>query len=66
MICYTLKKKKNHVMRFKEGPGFVSALVSKANADAKSNTLETFLRNLKLNQPGVTSTRWSWIVRAAH
>lgn len=29
-------------------------LVSKTHAD-KSNTLETFLRNLKLNQPGVTS-----------
>lgn len=29
-------------------------MVSKTHAD-KSNTLETFLRNLKLNQPGVTS-----------
>lgn len=41
-------------MRFKGGLGTCICV--------KSKTLETFLRNLKLNQPGVTSIRWSWIL----
>lgn len=53
MIRYT----QNHVMHvWRTAAFFPSGLVSKA----KRNTLETFLRNGSLNQPGVTSVRWSW------